>query len=361
MALAVTAIVLGCLAVTLPHPSAARADVQTAGVDSLRTDWDPAEPGLSPADVLGSDFGQLFATQLNGQVYAQPLVIGNLVIANTENDWVYGLSASDGHIIWSRNLGPAWPASTIGCGDLTPNIGSTATSTYDASTGTVYVTTKTNDGSDAQHPTWYLHALDATTGAERTGWPVPIVGTPSNDPFHPFAAVNVNERPGLLLMGGAVYMAFGSQCDIGKYVGWVAGVDTGTRVVNLWSDESGASSSESGIWHAGGGLVSDGPGRIFLTTGNGVTAPDAPGQNPPQQLSQSVVRLDVNGNGAMSAQDFFSPTDAATLDLNDADLGSGGPVALPDQYFGTTATPHLLVEMGKDGRLFLLNRDHLGG
>ncbi|HEY1486940.1 MAG TPA: choice-of-anchor D domain-containing protein [Micromonosporaceae bacterium] len=359
--LTVMALVATSCALVLPPPTRASADVQTAGVDNLRTDWDPAEPGLSPADVLGSDFGQLFATQLDGQVYAQPLVVGNMVIANTENDQVYGLSASDGHIIWSRDLGPAWPAATVGCGDLTPNIGSTATSTYDAATNTVYVTTKVNDGADAKHPTWYLHALDASTGTERTGWPVPIVGTPANDPFHPFAAENVNERPGLLLTGGAVYLAFGAQCDIGKYVGWVAGVNTTTRTVNLWSDEVGASSSESGIWQAGGGLVSDGPGRIFLTTGNGVTAPDAPGSTPPQQLSQSVVRLGVDSNGAISAQDFFSPTDAATLDLNDADLGAGGPVALPDQYFGTPAVPQLLVEIGKDGRLFLLDRDHLGG
>lgn len=345
--------------VGLPRP--AYGELQTAAVDNLRTSWDPAEPGLSPSAVLGSDFGQLFATQLNGQVYAQPLVLGNMVIANTENDWAYGLDASNGHIVWSRDLGPAWPAATVGCADLIPNIGSSATGTYDAATGTVYLTTKVNDGADAQHPTWYLHALDAATGAERAGWPVPIVGTPANDPFHPFEAKDVNERPGLLLSGGVVYMAFGAQCDIGHYVGWVAGVDNVSRHINLWSDEAGASSRDSGIWQSGGGLVSDGPGRIFLATGNGVTAPDSPGSSPPQQLSQSVVRLGVDGNGAISAQDFFSPTDAAALDVNDADFGSGAPVALPDRYFGTLAVPHLLVEIGKDGRLFLLNRDHLGG
>ncbi|OLB65855.1 MAG: hypothetical protein AUI10_05060 [Actinobacteria bacterium 13_2_20CM_2_72_6] len=294
-------------------------------------------------------------------MYAQPLVLGDTVVASTENDWVYGLDAVTGAIRWSKNFGPAWPSATIGCADLAPNIGSTATGVYDPASNLVYLTTKVNDGPDVQHPNWYLHAVNATTGAEKAGWPVKIVGTPANDPSHPFQGYDVNERPGLLLMNGAVYMAFGSQCDYGTYVGWVAGVNINTRAVDLWSDEVGATSTGSGIWHAGGGLMSDGPGRIFIASGNGITAPNGPGTPVPQQLSQSVVRLGVAGDGTISAQDFFSPWNAATLDQNDADLGSGGPVALPDQYFGTPGTPHLMVEMGKEGKLYLLNRDRLGG
>jgi len=225
----------------------------------------------------------------------------------------------------------------------------------------VYLTTKVNNGPDVAHPNWYLHAVSLTTGQERAGWPVRIIGTPANDPAHPFQPFDVNQRPGLLLMGGTVYLAFGGQCDYGHYVGWVAGVNTGTQAISMWSDEVGASSSEAGIWQSGGGLVSDGPGRIFLTTGNGVTAPDGPGTNPPQQLSEAVVRLGVAADGTISARDFFSPANAAQLDRNDQDLGSGAPVALPSAYFGTPATPNLMVQMGKDGRLFLLNRDRLGG
>src|SRR5437016_5644582 len=84
--------------------------------------------------------------------------------------------------------------------------------TYDPTSHLVYLTTKVNDA-DADHPTWYLHALDIATGAEKAGWPVPIVGTPGNDPSHPFRAKDVNQRAGLLLMNGVVYMSFGSQCD----------------------------------------------------------------------------------------------------------------------------------------------------
>jgi Abnormal spindle-like microcephaly-assoc'd, ASPM-SPD-2-Hydin/PQQ-like domain len=358
MALTVVAATLTGLGVT---ETPAGADVHTVSQDALRTGWDAAEPSLSPGTVTGSNFGQIFSTAVQGQVYAQPLVIGSTVVVGTEDNYVYGLDAVNGAVRWQRSLGPAWPTSIIGCADLTPNMGITATGVYDPATDYVYLSTKVNDGPDQENPNWYLHAVSPTTGAERPGWPVKIVGTPANDPAHPFATRQINNRPGLLLLGGVVYLAFGSICDYGSYVGLVAGVNVSTQAINMWSDEVGATSQRGGIWHAGGGLVSDGPGRILLSTGNGTTAPDGPGANPPQQLSESVVRLNVASNGAISAADFFSPSNAATLDHNDTDLGSGGPVALPSPYFGTPSLPHLMVEIGKDGRLFLLNRDNLGG
>ncbi|HEV7897610.1 MAG TPA: choice-of-anchor D domain-containing protein [Planosporangium sp.] len=359
LAVALLAGVFGVL--QFSNSPGADADSHTVSQDTLRTGWDPVEPNLSPSSVTGSNFGQLFATKVTGQVYAQPLVIGNTVVASTEDNWAYGLDAATGAVKWSKSFGPAWPASTVGCADLTPNLGNTSTGVYDPTSNLVYLTTKVNDGPDADHPNWYLHAVDVSTGAERPGWPVRIVGTPANDPDHPFQAKDVNQRPGLLLMNGVVYLAFGGQCDYGSYVGWVAGVDTTTQAVNLWSDEVGASSRLAGIWHAGGGIVSDGPGRMFVVTGNGVTPPDSPGSPVPHQLSQSVVRLGVDASGTISSQDFFSPWNAATLDQNDQDFGAGGPVALPDQYFGTPASAHLMVQIGKEGRLYLLNRDRLGG
>jgi Abnormal spindle-like microcephaly-assoc'd, ASPM-SPD-2-Hydin/PQQ-like domain len=348
-------------ALPLMIDSLAHADVVTAGFDNLRTGWDSSEKDLYPTTVTGSNFGQLFATSVEGQVYAQPLVVGDTVIVNTEDDYVYGLDATTGAIKWRDNFGPAWPASTVGCADLTPNLGSTSTAVYDPTTNAVYLTTKVNNGADATSPSWYLHSVDASTGVERSGWPTRITGTPSNDPDRPFNAETVNQRPGLLLMNGVVYLAFGSQCDYGTYVGLVAGVNVTTHAINMWATEAGASNTKAGIWQGGGGLVSDGSGRIFLSTGNGVTAPNGPGSSPPKQLSQSVVRLGVDSTGIMSAKDFFSPSNAAILDQNDQDLGSGGPVALPDRYFGTPAVPHLMVEIGKEGKLVLLNRDNLGG
>ncbi len=343
----------------------ARADETTVSQDTYRDGWDQSETALDPASVTSPDFGQQFSTTLDGQVYAQPLIVGNELIAVTENDKVYGLDKATGAIQWTKDFGPAWPVmSTIGCSDLTPNIGITAAPVYDPATGYVYLVAKVNDGADALHPHYYMHAVNPTTGAEKPGFPVTIGGHPSNDASATFDPAYQGQRPGLLLLGGVVYAAFGSHCDYGNdWRGYVAGVSTAGVQTALWSDETGAGIIGGGIWQGGGGLVSDGPGQILLSTGNGNTgaAPaPGPGNKPPGNLSESVVRLHVNANGSLSPTDFFSPSNATTMDANDTDLGSGGPMALPDG-FGTAAHPNLMVQVGKDGRLFLLDRNNLGG
>ncbi|WP_432839202.1 choice-of-anchor D domain-containing protein [Dactylosporangium sp. CA-092794] len=346
-------------AAALAGPAAA--DETTASVDTLRTGWDQNEPALGPSAVSAADFGQLFVTNLDGQVYAQPIVVAGTLIAATENNWIYGLNPQTGAILWSRNVGPAWPASAIGCGDLVPNIGITSTPVYDPATQAVYFTAKVNDGADANHPHFYMHAINPATGAERSGWPVTIQGSPSNDPSNTFNPKTAAQRPGLLLLDGVVYAGFASHCDYGPYVGYVAGVKTSTPAMStLWSTEAGRSTGMGGIWQSGGGLVSDGPGRIIVSTGNGVSPAPGPGTSPPGTLAESVIRLQVNGDGSLTARDFFSPANNGKLDQDDTDFGSGGPVALP-AAFGTAAHPHLLVQTGKDGRVYLLDRDNLGG
>ena len=202
------------------------ADVGTIAHDSLRTGWDHDEPGLSPSAVASSNFGKLFSATVDGQVYAQPLVVGTTVIAATENNAVYGLDSATGAAKWTRKLGPAWPASTVGCGDLTPNIGITSTPVYDPATKSVFLLAKTNDGATAQLPHWYMHSLDVATGAEKPGFPVVIDGAPTNDPTRPFNAMTAMQRPGLLLMNGVVYAGFASHCDYTPFVGYVVGVST---------------------------------------------------------------------------------------------------------------------------------------
>ena len=188
---------------------------------------------------------------------------------------------------------------------------------------------------------------------------MPIKGAPSNDPGRPFDAFSELQRPGLLLLDGSVYAAFGGHCTLQPYTGYVAGVNTLTRGLTMWADQAGPTySGESGIWQSGSGLMSDGQGRIFLTTGNGTAPAPNRGDKPPLDLGDSVVRLGMQPNGTLDAVEFFSPANAPYLGTNDTDLGSGGPVGLP---FGSTTYPHLLVQSGKDGRVFLLNRDSLGG
>ncbi|HEV7205109.1 MAG TPA: choice-of-anchor D domain-containing protein [Jatrophihabitans sp.] len=361
LSVSVVAIVV-LAASAIARPAAAGADAPTVSVDTLRTAWDPNEPALTQTSVRSSDFGQIFAAHLDGQIYAQPIVIGSMLVVATENDQIYGLDASTGAVSWQRDLGPAWPVSTIGCGDLVPNIGVTSTPVYDPVSKAVYVTTKVNDGADVDHPHWYLHSLDLASGAERAGWPVKIAGSPQNDPTSPFDPENQMQRPGLLLMNGVVYIAFGSHCDVEPYRGYVVGVSTtSASMTAMWTTDPATSSMGAGIWQGGGGLASDSAGRIFLTTGNGLSPPPGPGSAPPLSLAESAVRLQVGSTGTLSAADFFSPSDAPTLDLNDTDLGSGGPLLLPPVFGAGTAHPKLMVVMGKDGRVFLLDRDNLGG
>ncbi|MER6269049.1 choice-of-anchor D domain-containing protein [Streptomyces sp900105755] len=341
---------------------AAQADQTTQGADNLRTNWDQNESALSPAVVQSSAFGQLFATKLDGQIYAQPLVLGDQVIAVTESNTLYGLDRTTGAIEWSKNYGASWPASAIGCGDLTPNVGATATPVYDPATKALYFTTKVDDGTSThRHPTWLMHAVDPSSGTELSGWPVTINGSPSNDPSVSFDAYYEQQRPGLLLMDGVVYAGFGAHCDAWPYRGYVVGVSTTEhRITSMWASVTGASTGGAGIWQSGGGLVSDGSGRIFFSTGNGISPAPGPGKTVQGTLAESVVRLQVGSDNSLSTADFFSPSDASTLDLNDQDISSGAPMALPDG-FGTSDHPHLLVQQGKDGRIFLLDRDNLGG
>lgn len=344
------------LIVPMTLTGAARGDEVTISQDPGRTGWDPNEPGLAPGTVHGSSFGQLFATPVTGQVYAQPIVVGNTVVVATETDDVYGMNAQTGAIAWHTNLGPSWPSSVIGCGDLTPSIGVTSTPVYDASNGEVYLAAVVNNGKSLYEPNVYLFALTASTG--QIDWQAPMQGAPVNDPTAPFDPLTERQRASLLLMNGEVYMGFSSYCDFPPYRGLVAGVNTSTHAVTMWTPEAGLTDNQGGIWHGGGGVMSDGPNRLFVTSGNGVSPPSSAGNKPPPQLGDATIQLGTQPDGSMVAQDYFSPVNAPQLDSADQDFGSGGPVALP---FGTTADPHLLVQAGKDGRIFILNRDSLGG
>ncbi len=341
------------------------AGVTTAAYGNLRDDWDANEPALSPSAVASASFGELFSTPLKGAIYAQPLVYGGDVIVTTEEANAYAISAATGKVVWERSFGKPFKASTIHCSDLTPYIGSTSTPVIDPSTGIIYMTTRLQEGRGLGNARWKLQALSAATGEEEPGYPVAITGTPSNTPGVPFNESYSQQRPGLLLLNGVVYIAFASDCDITPYRGIVVGVSTATHeITTMWSDEAGVGTgedSQAGIWQSGGGLVSDIPGRIILTTGNGVSPQPAPSGNPPPTLSESVVGLTVQPGGQLTPTQFFAPSDAPTLDENDEDLGSGGPIALPSEYFGTKAIPHLVVQVGKDGRIFLIDADDMGG
>jgi hypothetical protein len=333
------------------------------GNDS-RDGWYPEEAGLSPTLVKSPNFGQVFATQLNGQIYAQPLLVGHILLVATELDWVYGLNSVSGKIEWKRHIGNAFADDSLGCADLTPDLGVTSTPVVNPATGIAYLVDQSYISGDSGPVAWYMNAINTATGEEVPHFPVKITGPPVNDPTRPFVAKKEMQRPGLLLLGNVVYAAFGSHCDFLPYTGIIVGVSTSGKQTTMWSDQGTAAGQGSGIWQAGGGLVSDGANQILFASGNGfgsVSDPSGlrPASSPPQNLGDSVVRLVVQPNGSLKPTNFFSMYDDGTVDSHDWDL-TGAPVVLPSQ-FSTHKYPRLVVTSGKQGIVYLLNADSLGG
>ncbi|HXD54843.1 MAG TPA: choice-of-anchor D domain-containing protein [Solirubrobacteraceae bacterium] len=353
-------VTLVCLLILLAAAGQARASGITNSGDDLRTGWYPGEASLTPELIQGGTFGREWSTKVEGQVYAQPLLYNGTLLVATETNHVYGLNPATGSPEWSQTLphGTPWNPAEIGCADLTPSIGVTATPVIDSATGIAYLTHKTYASGSSGAGRWWMDAIEMSTGAERPGFPVELGGEAQNIPGLGFNATDELQRPGLLLMEGAVYAAFGSHCDHDPYQGWVFGVSTSGSVKARWA----ADSDGAGIWQSGAGLTSDGPGKILLSTGNGADPPPPiPGSKPPEELGQAIVRLQVQANGTLKATDFFAPFEAEELNTWDADFGSGGVTGLPSPYFGTGSIPHLAVAVGKDGYVYLLNRDELGG
>jgi len=295
---------------------------------------------------------------------------GTLFVA-TETNHVYGFDAVTGQLLWERDdLGPPWDPNELDCQDLAPSVGITSTPAIDATTHTGYMFSKTYDNGS---PAYFAHAMDLNAnGTEKPGFPRKIEGFAANVPNVPpgagasFDAQHHLQRPGLLLMDGVVYAAFGGHCDVDPYRGWVAGVNASTGSIStLWTDEALPPavdpSPRGGIWQTDGRLINDN-GDILLASGNGV-APTTPTLGKPlasPTLGEAAIRLQVLPGGALQAVDFFAPCDAQSLSDQDLDLGTGAPLVLPDS-FGTAAHPHLLLVVGKSPTLYLLDRGDFGG
>jgi outer membrane protein assembly factor BamB len=348
----------------------ARGEIVTQDADALRSGWYPNEPALSAQAVASDSFGRIFDHRIEGQVYAQPLVANGILLVATNSDWLYGFDADTGDLLWQRSVGPPLLSSDGPEGGICPNpsphIGVLGTPVIDADTNTAYMIAKgyvSGDPRSRGPSRFQLHAVDLASGGERAGFPVTIEGTAQNLPGLAFDPHFHLQRPGLLLMDGVIYAGFGGICDMSPYYGWLAAISTSGAKQGMWV----ASTAGASLWQSGGALVSDGPGQILFTTGNSSTfdgggAPmPGPGRQPPATLGQAVVRVRAEPDGRMQATDFFSPWNNLELDQLDYDLGSSAPMALPEQWFGTPSVPRLLLQDGKEGMLYLLNRDELGG
>jgi hypothetical protein len=356
--------------------SASFQGVLTYHNDSARTGQNLAETILTPA-INSASFGKLFSYALNGQVYAQPLYVPNVVIPHkgvhnvvyvvTEHDSVYAFDADAqlGKPLWQRNfINPkagitTVPAVDTGGANITPEIGITSTPVIDQASGTIYVVADAKRGVGGTVAyTQRLHALSLATGAEKFGGPVVIaasmrgVGDGSNrQGLLTFSPLHHLQRAGLLLVDGVVYLAYASFADVKPYHGWVIGYNartlTRTGVFNDTPD-----GSDGGIWQCGDGPASDASGAIFVGSANGTFDADTGGRD----YGDSFLKL-VNNGSKLSLTDYFTPFDQSTTSPQDLDFASSGPLLLPDQSVGP---PHLAVVGDKQGRVYLLDRDNLG-
>ena len=230
---------------------------------------------------------------------------------------------------------------------IQPGIGITPTPAIDAASGTLYVLARTSDGGGiftSPHYSQKLHALSLTTGQERFGGPVEITAPG-------FDALRELPRAGLLLVNGQVILTWASSCDVKPYHGWVTAYDARTlkqtAVLNTSPD-----AGEAGIWQADNGPAADEQGNIFAATGNGKFTVAGGGRD----YGDSLLKLGVEQRNLV-VRDYFTPSNEAAMNSRDQDLGSGGPILLPDQ---PGPHPHLVLIGGKNGMLFVLDRDHLG-
>ncbi|MGB6745625.1 MAG: PQQ-binding-like beta-propeller repeat protein [Terracidiphilus sp.] len=353
-------------------------DVTTYHDDIGRTGLNPNETTLTPANVISSKFGLLHMLSVNGHVDAEPLYLSNLVVAGqqqnvlfvvTEHDSVYAFNADTGAQLWTTSiLGTNETTSgDHGCGQISPEIGITATPVIDRTAGahgTIFVVGMSLDKSGAYHQR--LHALDVTTGAELSGSPAEITasypGTGANSSGGKvvFDPGQYAERAGLLLLNGTIYLGWTSHCDSGPYTGWLMGYSESTlaqtSLLNLTPN-----GSEGSIWMAGAGLAADASGNIYFLDANGTfdTTFNAGGFPANGDYGNGFLKVSTAAN-SLAVADYFEMYDTVTESNNDEDLGSGGALVLPDLKDASGTVHHLAVGAGKDATIYVVNRDSMG-
>ncbi len=349
--------------------------VATYHNDNARTGQNVAETILTPANVNASTFGKLYSYAVDGYIYAQPLYIPqvaiagsgvrNLVLVATQHDSVYAFDSDSASSspLWRVNFTnpdagiTTWASSDVGASDIVPEIGITSTPVVDTITNTVYVVAATKENGEFYHR---IHALDLSSGAEKFAGPQAVRASyPGSAVDGENGAVGFHsryqlQRAALLLSGGRVYVAFASNADFGPYHGWVIAFDATTlQQAGAWTTSPNA--YQGGIWMSGCGPSADAAGSLYLSTANGPFDFDHGLAGP--DFGDSIVRLTHGPNG-IALSDYFTPYDQSAMARDDLDLGSAGVVVLPDQP-GPLA--HLVVTSAKNGHIYLLNRDNLGG
>jgi uncharacterized protein (TIGR03437 family) len=342
--------------------SHAGVSILTANGDNYRTNSNLQETVLTPATVTASSFGKLGVFAVDGQVYSQPLVVSglsipgkgthNVVFVTTMHNSVYAFDAdamAPPTILWQVNLGSSVPSPLLygsPYGDISGEVGILGTGAIDPKRGIFYVVA---DVLENGRPMFYLHALGLANGAEMLNGPVALTASVSGTgtgavaggsiPFDPMQHL---QRPGLLLAGGAVYIAFGSHGDMSPYHGWMLSYDASdvSRQVGVYMTTPNGDAGS--IWQSGRGPATDAEGNIYLITGNG----DYDGV---RDFGESFVKLPAAGGAPL---DWFTPAGWKSMSDNDYDI-SAGPGLIP----GT----HTVIGADKGGSLYAINGNTMKG
>jgi hypothetical protein len=395
--------------------SASKPPVVTFHNDPESTGQNLQETALNLVTVKAGSFGKRWTAAVDGQIYGQPLYLPgvdikvgphagahDVVFAVTQHDSAFAFDANSDVELWSKSFLTGPNVTTVPFKDVTPNadvtpeIGIASTPALDAAAGMLYLTAKTKELiAGKEHYIYRLHALDITKGADRAGSPV-VIGDSTGDTFADivsgpevkgngeggngsvvrFNAKKHMQRCGITLTNGHLYLGFGSHGDNIPYHGWVLGYDEKTlqltAAINLSPNakSNGPDLAGAAVWQAGGKLAVDPQGFLYFMTGNGVFDATLANSFPAHgDYGDSVLKLEVdktstqahpNVNGfGLKVVDYFTPFNQKPLTDADADLGSGGPLVLPDVAGGPNDR-HLLVGAGKEGRVYLLNRDDMG-
>src|SRR6266850_1110186 len=345
--------------------------VLTQHNDNTRSGWNDNETALTTTNVNVQQFGLVFTLTVDDQVYAQPLVVGHLLIAGgyhnvvyvaTVNNTVYAFDGDNGRLYWRNNFTRSgWRAPrntdmTGACGgnytNFSRNIGIVGTPVIDAASGTIYFVARSTNGlSYAQ----YLHAVDIVDGHEQAGSPKLFTdstsgtGDGSVNGTITFDSQRENQRQGLTLLNGSVYVSFSSHCDWGPYHGWILGYDAATLQQDVVYNVT-PNGYAGGMWESGMAMAAD-AGSLYQVAGNGTVGD---GGDPTNLTNRGNSALKLTPSGAtLQVSSYFTPFDYHAQNDYDVDYGTMGSLLIPNSNYFLTG--------GKDGNLYLLNRDVMGG
>ena len=353
-------------------PNDQHISVLTQHNNNTRSGWNNNETKLTTSNVNAKTFGKLFSLSVDDQVYSQPLVVGNVYIANgthnivliaTVSNTVYAFDADDGTPYWQKNYSvnglraPKNTDMTGACGggyqDFSGSIGIVGTPVIDSVSQTIYFVARSTDGKFFYE---YLHAINITTGNENSGSPVKVTasykgnGDGSSNGTISFNAQTANQRAALTLVNGTVYVTFSSHCDWGPYHGWILGYDASTLTQKIVYNDT-PNGSAGGIWQSGGGIAADAAGNLYFVIGNG-TVGSGTNSSSVTNRGESAMKLTPTGS-TLTVSSFFTPFNFQSLENDDLDYGTLGAFLVPNTNLFFTGC--------KDGNLYIVNKDNMGG